>query len=73
VQFEQRGIASALIVTDVFEGMARQMLRTLGYPHVPVLVTPNPVVYLSEAEIHQRIDTLLDGLVSALCKPAGGH
>jgi len=27
---------------------------------VPVIVTPAPVVYLTEGAIHQRVDTLLD-------------
>ncbi len=31
--------------TDAFEGVARRLLTSLGYPEVPVLVTPNPVVY----------------------------
>jgi hypothetical protein len=62
-----------VIVTDVFEKLARQLLRSLGFPHVPVLVTPNPVIYLSEAEIHQRIDTLLDPLTASLCSAGSGH
>ena len=64
-----------MIVTDSFEALARQLLKSLGYPHIPVLVTPNPVIYLTEPEIHQRIDTLLDPLTAALCdaKPRTEH
>jgi hypothetical protein len=52
-------------VTDAFESTARRLLRSLGYPHVPILVTPNPVIYLSEPEIHERIDGLLDRIVES--------
>ena len=52
-----------LIVTDAFESVARRLLKSLGYPDVPILVTPNPVIYLSEPEIHQRIDGLMKDIV----------
>ena len=55
-----------MIVTDPFERVARQLLKSLGYPQVPVLVTPNPVIYLSEDEIHRRIDVLLAPLAASL-------
>ena len=46
-------------MTDAFEAVAKRLLKSLGYPDVPVLVTPNPVSYLSEPQIHARIDELL--------------
>ena len=52
-------------MTDAFAGVARRLLKSLGYPDVPVIVTPAPVVYLSDAEIHARIDGLLDGIVAS--------
>lgn len=55
-----------MIVTDVFEGSARQILKSLGYPDIPVLATPNPVTHLSKSEIHERLDGLLDKLVESL-------
>jgi hypothetical protein len=50
-------------VTDAFEAVARRLLKSLGYPDIPILVTPNPVIYLSEPEIHERIDGLMVELV----------
>jgi hypothetical protein len=41
------------------------LLSSLGYPQVPILVTPNPVVYLSEAQINECIDRLLRPLVAS--------
>ncbi len=52
-------------MTDAFEAVARRLLKTLGYPAIPILVTPNPVIYLLESQIHERIDALLAGIVSS--------
>jgi hypothetical protein len=49
------------------------LLTSLGYPEVPVLVTPNPVVYLSEAQINERIDHLLLPIVASFDIPAAGR
>lgn len=53
------------MVTDAFEAVARRLFRTLGYPDVPVLVTPNPVIYLSERQINERVDVLLAAIESS--------
>ena len=50
-------------MTDAFEAVARRLLQSLGYPDIPILVTPNPVIYLSQPEIHARIDGLMDRIV----------
>jgi hypothetical protein len=68
VEFEKRGIPASVIVTDVFKHRAHQLLTSLGYPHIPVLVVANPVIYLTEPEINQRIDHLLGDLSASLCK-----
>ncbi|MGZ8265285.1 MAG: UGSC family (seleno)protein [Burkholderiales bacterium] len=69
VQFEQRGVPATLIATDAFEAVARRILKSLGYSHIPILVTPNPVVYLTEPQIHARIDTLRDEIVASFVVP----
>jgi hypothetical protein len=72
VEFEKRGIPATVIVTDIFEKRAHQLLQSLGYPHIPVIVTANPVCYLTEPETNQRIDQFLSGLVESLCTPKSG-
>jgi hypothetical protein len=67
IEFEKRGVPASVIVTDVFEHRAHQLLTSLGYPHIPVLVVKNPVIYLTEPEIDRRIDQLLDKLSASLC------
>lgn len=73
VEFEKRGVPAAVIVTDVFEKRAHQLLTSLGYPHIPVVVTANPVIYLTGKEAHARIDGgLMKELVAALTtQPTG--
>jgi hypothetical protein len=56
-------------VTDAFEAVARRLLKSLGYPDVPVIVTPAPVVYLEERAIHDRVDTLLDPIRASFDAP----
>jgi hypothetical protein len=56
-------------VTDAFEAVARRLLKSLGYPDIPIIVTPAPVVYLDEADIQQRIDTLLDRISASFEAP----
>jgi hypothetical protein len=69
VEFEKRGIPTAVVVTDVFEKRAHQLLTSLGYPHIPVVVTANPVIYLTGEEAHARIDGgLMKDLAAALTK-----
>ena len=52
-------------MTDAFEAVARRLFNSLGYPDIPILVTPNPVIYLTEPEINARIDDLLDPIVAS--------
>ena len=52
-------------MTDAFEAVARRLFNSLGYPDIPILVTPNPVIYLTEPEINARIDDLLDRIVAS--------
>ena len=66
VEFEKRGIPATVIVTDIFEVRARQLLRALGFPDMPVLITPNPVVYLKGEELEERVNSLLNEVVESL-------
>ena len=64
-EFEKRGIPTTALVTDVFEIRAHQLLKSLGYPDIPVLVTQNPVVYLRRPEIEKRVEGLLDPVLKS--------
>jgi hypothetical protein len=69
-QFQQRGIPATLIVTDAFQDVATSLMNALGHADVPILVTGTPVIYLNESQIQQRIDGLLDGIISSFGESA---
>ena len=52
-------------MTDAFEAVAQRLFKSLGYPDVPILVTPNPVIYLTESQINERVDALLGKIVAS--------
>lgn len=52
-------------MTDAFEAVARRLFKSLGYPDVPILVTPNPVIYLTEPQINERVDVLLEKIIAS--------
>lgn len=39
----RRGVPSALIVTEVFLGLARSEARAMGFPQLPIIVIPHPL------------------------------
>ena len=45
-------------------------MKSAGYPDIPVLVTANPVMYLTAPEIQERIDSFFDEVVASLCEPS---
>jgi hypothetical protein len=59
-----------VIVSDNFEAASKQIVKAAGYPDIPILVTPNPVMYLTAPEIQQRIDSFFDEVVASLCDPS---
>lgn len=69
-EFEKRGIPATVIVTDVFAVRAHQLLKSLGFPDIPVLVTANPVVYLRRTEIEKRVEALLGSVMKSFTATA---
>jgi hypothetical protein len=63
-------VPASVIVSDNFEAAAKQIVKSAGYPDIPVLVTANPVMYLTPPEIQQRIDEFFDQVVASLREPA---
>ena len=58
-RFETQGIPSVMIATDLFLEYARRLLASLGCGHVPVLITPDPIVYLDHTDIQRRADVIV--------------
>jgi hypothetical protein len=66
IVFEQHGIPSASIVTDVFTVTGRAMARTWGLPDFRFLAMPHPIANLTPAELDQRAASIVPQVVRLL-------
>ena len=54
IVFEQHGVPSASIITDVFKATGRAMARSWGLPEFRFLEMPHPIANLTPAELDKR-------------------
>ena len=66
IVFEQHGMPSASIVTDVFNVTGRAMARTWGLPDFRFLSMPHPIANLTDAELDQRAAAIVPEVVRLL-------
>jgi hypothetical protein len=64
--FEQHGVPSASIVTDVFTVTGKAMARTWGLPDFRFLVMPHPIANLDSAELDKRAEAIVPEVVKLL-------
>jgi hypothetical protein len=64
--FEQHGMPSASIVTDVFTVTGKAMARTWGLPDFRFLVMPHPIANLNDAELDARAAAIVPEVVKLL-------
>ena len=64
--FEQHGIPSASIVTDVFRKTGAAMARTWGLPDFRFLEMPHPIANLTDAELDERAAAIAPEVVKLL-------
>lgn len=48
------GVEAAVITTTAFQGLARAVARSRGYPELPLLVLEHPLGGIDEATISDR-------------------
>ncbi|MBI3938397.1 MAG: hypothetical protein HY323_15580 [Betaproteobacteria bacterium] len=66
IVFEQHGVPSASIVTDVFKVTGRAMARTWGLPEFRFLTMPHPIGNLTDGELDQRASAIAPEVVRLL-------
>jgi hypothetical protein len=66
--FEQHGIPSASIITDVFKATGAAMARTWGLPDFKFIAMPHPIANLTPAELDQRAAAIVPQVVELLLK-----
>ena len=64
--FEQHGIPSASIVTDVFIPTGKAMARSWGVPDFRFLVMKHPIANLTDAELDARAAEIAPQVVKLL-------
>jgi hypothetical protein len=66
IVFEQHGVPSASIVTEVFKVTGRAMASTWGLPDFKFLAMPHPIANLTPAQLDQRAEAILPEVVQLL-------
>ena len=64
--FEQHGIPSASIITDVFKATGAAMARTWGLPDFRFLSMPHPIANLTDAQLDERAAAIAPEVVKLL-------
>ena len=64
--FEQHGIPSASIITDVFKKTGAAMARSWGLPDFRFLEMPHPIANLTDEELDQRAAAIVPQVVKLL-------
>ena len=66
IVFEQNGIPSASIITDVFQATGRAMARTWGLPEFRFVMMPHPIANLTDAQLDQRAREIAPKVIELL-------
>jgi hypothetical protein len=66
ILLEKAGIPSISIVTDAFVETGQVMASNWGVPDYRFLSTPHPIANLSNIELEERVNGILDDVVKLL-------
>ena len=66
IVFEQHGIPSASIITDVFQATGRAMARTWGLPDFRFVMMPHPIANLTDEQLDQRAREIAPKVIELL-------
>ena len=64
--FEQHGIPSASIITDVFKATGAAMAKSWGLPDFKFIAMPHPIANLNPEQLDQRAEAILPEVVKLL-------
>jgi len=66
IVFEQNGIPSASIITDVFQATGKAMARTWGLPDFRFVMMPHPIANLTDEQLDQRAREIAPKVIELL-------
>ena len=73
IVFEQHGVPSASIITDLFRATGRAMAKTWGVPDFRFLEMPHPIANLTDAELDKRAAAIVPEVVKLLLEGQAGE
>lgn len=73
IAFERRGLPTAVICTDAFEGSAGAMAQVQGFPGYHYLTTPHPVAVLTPDQVRERARLVVADVVAKLAGAEGSR
>jgi len=69
---DKAGTPSITICTDAFIETSKAMAAMWGAPDYPVIITPHPIARLTEEQIEERSESMIDQIVAILTGTDGG-
>jgi hypothetical protein len=66
IWFENNGMPTVVIATDVFVDAAEAQSSALGLPEAPRVFVPHPIQDATDAEIRAKGDAVIDQVIRAL-------
>ena len=66
ILLEREGVPAIAIVTDVFRATGDAMAASWGMPGYRFLDTPHPIANLTDTELDERADRLVEPLIALL-------
>ena len=64
--FEQQGVPSATIITDLFTVTGKAMAKAWGLPDFRFIAMPHPIANLSEKQLDQRAREIVPEVIALL-------
>jgi hypothetical protein len=66
IVFEQHGVPSASIITEVFKATGKAMASTWGLPNFKFIAMPHPIANLTSTQLDERAAAILPEVVKLL-------
>ena len=64
--FEQQGVPSATIITDLFKVTGKAMAKAWGLPDFRFIAMPHPIANLNEKQLDQRAREIVPEVIALL-------
>lgn len=65
---EERGVPSVAICSEVFFSAGKVQARVLGYNEMEPLTVAHPIQSLTQEQIQERADSVIDKIIERLTK-----